>query len=78
MACAEAAGVWSHYYAEEALGHPLEEPYMEIAIEGFREEMIIEGYLNRKLENERRIRKKAEIESLKKQRARVADAGYGD
>lgn len=50
----EAAGAWSHFYAEAAIGRTLEDPYMEIAIEGIRTEMIIEGYLNE--ENEAQIR----------------------
>lgn len=42
----EAAGAWSHYWAETGMGHPLTMPYLDIAIEGIRQEMILEGWLN--------------------------------
>lgn len=45
VCCAEAAGAWSHYSAEEAMGRPLHEPYMDIAIDGFEAEMADEGWI---------------------------------
>lgn len=45
VCCAEAAGVWSQYHAEKALGHSIGTPFMDIAVEGFKDEMIVEGWL---------------------------------
>lgn len=50
---AEAAGVWSHFWAEQAMGCPLDEPYMQIAVDGFHVEMEKEGYLNIEAERKR-------------------------
>lgn len=58
----EAAGAWSHYFAEVAVKGKLETPYMEIAIEGIRTEMIIEGYLNREAEKARAEEKNAKLD----------------
>lgn len=68
----EAAGVWSHYYAEEAMRTVIENPYMEIAIEGLRTEMINEGYLNEKAELARKEEadKAARQEDLKEKQER--------
>lgn len=74
--CAEGAGCWSHYYGEVAMGKPLDDPYMHIAIAGFREEMKNEGYLNEKAENERDIRRKNEIDVLKRDRESAKKYGY--
>lgn len=46
----EAAGPWSHYHAEKAMEKTLSKPYLEMAIQGIRTEMVIEGWLNEKAE----------------------------
>lgn len=44
----EGAGTWSHFYAEEYAVNPLDIqiPYVEIAIEGIKNEMRIEGWIS--------------------------------
>lgn len=74
--CAEGAGPWSHYFAEEAVGKPLDDPYMHIAIAGFREEMKQEGYLNENAENERDVRRKNEINAMRRDRESAKEYGY--
>lgn len=61
VACAEAAGVWSHYQAERIAKKPLETPYMEIAVQGFVAEMKAEGWLPfSREENADQMKKKQE------------------
>lgn len=57
VACVEACGAWSHFYAEEAVGQ-LDMPYVDMAVEGIRDEMVIEGWLNKTHEEELRDKKR--------------------
>lgn len=41
----EAAGVWSHLDAEEAIGAPIQEPQVDMAVEGFVDRLYDDGWL---------------------------------
>lgn len=58
VASIEAVGALSHHAAEVAMGKALEEVYTDIAIEGVRQEMIREGWLNSNYETARKEEKR--------------------